>query len=209
VVEGIKPSKALKEAVTKLGLTYRVLSHAETSKDVDYILSELGMEKAEEAVRDLNNGIGAATRMGVMLRIGFHYDRMAEDFRKKGDIEQENYYRDKATALANWKDVTGRDWGRGISYEGSAEFMEQMSPITQVSKTRKEVRSNRDSQLEKERTKEDLSKINKAHKDANAESADELINSEEHKRRKTRTKGITQPKAKSVSKENNQKERDF
>ncbi len=209
VVEGIKPSKALKEAVTKLGLTYRVLSHAETSKDVDYILSELGMEKAEEAVRDLNNGIGAATRMGVMLRIGFHYDRMAEDFRKKGDIEQENYYRDKATALANWKDVTGRDWGRGISYEGSAEFMEQMSPITQVSKTKKEVRSNRDSQLEKERTKEDLSKINKAHKDANAESADELINSEEHKRRKTRTKGITQPKAKSVSKENIQKERDF
>ncbi|OQB07131.1 MAG: hypothetical protein BWY21_01734 [Parcubacteria group bacterium ADurb.Bin216] len=209
VVEGIKPSKALKEAVTKLGLTYRVLSHAETSKDVDYILSELGMEKAEEAVRDLNNGIGAATRMGVMLRIGFHYDRMAEDFRKKGDIEQENYYRDKATALANWKDVTGRDWGRGISYEGSAEFMEQMSPITQVSKTKKEVRSNRDSQLEKERTKEDLSKINKAHKDANAESADELINSEEHKRRKTRTKGITQPKAKSVSKENIQKEGDF
>jgi len=180
IMEGTTPTKDLKEAIEEKGLTYTVLNNNVTRKNVDYVIAELGPEKAWKEVKDKNSALNGATRSGVSERLVVLYDKLATEAEKDGDMQSGEEYRDKALEIAEWKDEYGRDAGQFNQYSGSDECTSLMSPKTNVVRVKKKVAKQRAKKIED--SKEDIKEKKESLRKANKDSLEILLGSEAYQK---------------------------
>ena len=182
--ESSVPSKDLKEDIAEKGLTYTVLNNNVTKANVDYVISELGAEEAWKQTKDKNSALNGATRSGISERLVVHYDKLATEAQKEGNLEDEKLYREKALEIAEWKDEYGRDAGQFNQYSGSDESTALLSPTSNVVRVKKSITKQRNKKIQE--SKEDVKEKRDAMREANKESVNEVISSKEYEDLKKR-----------------------
>lgn len=182
--ESSVPSEDLKDEIKEKGLTYTVLNNNVTKANVDYLISELGLEEAWKQTKDKNSALNGASRSGISERLVVHYDKLATEAEKDGNLEDEKLYREKALEIAEWKDEYGRDAGQFNQYSGSDESTALLSPKSNVVRVKKSITKQRNKKIQQSKT--DIKEKRDAMRDANKESVNDVISSKQYEDLKKR-----------------------
>lgn len=174
-----KLSNKFKEHLKKKGTTYTVIPNDITSEEADYILASNGLDQSEKIIEDTKNDLKPRIRGLMGIRLVNMLDQLALDAQNNKDPKAEADYRLRAVDLADWLDETARDWGRGIQIFASTEVTSALTPKSQVIKAKRMLRKQRDKQIAK--NKSDIDSKNSNLQDANKESVDEVLSSDEYK----------------------------
>ena len=183
----VKLSEPFKKHVEEKGLTYEAIPNDVTKGDVDALIAENGTRATESAIFDTTNDMPARVRSLAAVRLITRLDSFADEAAKEGDTKAEYDYRLRSVKMAEFIDNTVRDWGRGIQILASDEVNATLAPKTQVIMSKRAVRRQRDSQQKYYR--KDIGKKTDSMRQANKESADEVLNTDAVKKAKDKAQG--------------------
>jgi hypothetical protein len=186
-----KLSPEFKEGVGKKGLDYEQIPNEITAEEVDYLIADKGTRESERAVYNTGNDMPPRVRGLAATRLIKTLDSFADMAAEEGDTKSEYEYRKRAIEMADFIDKTAREWGRGIQIFNSAEVNDVLAPKTQVIRVKKEVRRQRDTQIES--NKKDITTKAKSMRKANETSIDEAMTSKIYNKAKDTVTGKPKP----------------
>lgn len=170
-------SEEFKKKIEDKGLTYQTVPNNVTSREVDYLIADNGLDESEKIVYSSSDKVEPRVKALTAVRLVKAFDELAEGAKYVyGEDSQEEYnYRMRAVNLADHVDQAARSWGRGIQMLASAEVQATMAPKTEVLKAKTFARGQRDTQIKE--NKKEITKKQKSMEEANKQSIEEALKS--------------------------------